>query len=601
VKIGEMLRTRAVDILALTSYAAAGTALIANLWRDPDGLILADNQQDEIFFEWMLTHAGRVVTHGESPFFTDALNAPLGVNLMANTSVLGLAIPLSPLTLIFGAAVTFALICTLATAGTAAAWYLVLSRAVTKSRAAAYIGGLFCGFAPAIVSQDTGHPNIAGQYLIPFIVLVVTRLREKEHRIRRGIVLAALVIYQFFINEEILFLTALALLVFILLALPPREWLPSARTALPSIGLAAGIAAVVLAYPLWHQFSGPQAYNGLPDFVFTFSSDLASFKEFSRRSLMALRDPSHVARIDKMGGPTEENTFFGWPLLMFVAASTIILWRNRIARSAFLTGLVFAVLSLGVKIRYEGSETDWQGIWKPFPKLPLFNSVVPTRLALVITPMIGVLLAVLVDKYIAYRKALETEDAEEDREQTDPKPDDLGFPVRLVWSAACFVALVPLIPTPQPATPRDPVPVFYSSGAWRDHFPKGSVVVPVPGGWGEYLEEMRWSTATNQEFKIVGGYFLAPNLADPKRQAAFGPDNPPTNMLMQKVSVEGQVPEITQAERDQARADATRWKATAFVLYDRHGNADVLRQLVDQLFGPGQHVQDVWVWDVRAK
>src|SRR5204863_83786 len=54
---------------------------------------------------------------------TAQLGAPYGVNLMANTSVLGAAVPLTPFTVAFGPAVAFLVLLTLGTAGTAYAWY----------------------------------------------------------------------------------------------------------------------------------------------------------------------------------------------------------------------------------------------------------------------------------------------------------------------------------------------------------------------------------------------------------------------------------------------------------------------------------------------
>jgi hypothetical protein len=572
VKISDKIRGWLPDLLALATYAVSAVLLLIHLWRDPGARMLADNKQDEIFFEWILTHAGRVVTHGDSPFFTEELNAPLGVNLMANTSILGLAIPLSPVTLLFGAPVTFVLITTLALAGTAAAWYFVLSRDVVSSKVAAFVGGLFCGFGPAMISQSTGHPNIAGQFVIPFIIRSVLRLRDREHFVRRGLVLAALVVYQCFINEEVLFLTALALGVFLLAYLPPREIIPAAKQALPALGVAAGAAGAVLAYPLYHQFAGPQSYRGLPDFVLGFSSDLASFAEYSRRSIIG-----DAASVEKLGGATEENTFFGLPLLVLVLIATVWLWRNRVARAVSITAIVFAVLSLGPTLRFKAHDTSWSGPWKLLSSLPLFDSVVPTRLALVVTPLVGVLLAVLVDRRVM-----------------------VPSPARFVWVGALAVALLPLIPTPQPADARAGVPVFFTSGQWRQSLPPDATVVPVPGGWFEYLNAMQWSTTAKLDFRIVGGYFLAPEPGRADSRASFGPGNPQTMQLLRNVADTGQVPFVTADQQAQARADVVYWHATTLVMPDSHGGADAVRQTLDQLYGPGEHVADVWLWDVRS-
>jgi hypothetical protein len=618
--------------VVLLSYVAAAVAVLQHLWADPQGRMFADNGQDHIFFEWVLTHAARLFTHGDNPFFTDQLNAPLGINLMANTSVLGLALPLAPITLLFGAGATLVLIDTIALAGTAAAWYLILSRHVVTSRVAAYIGALFCGFAPSMISQSTGHPNIAGQFLIPFIVWGVLRLRDPGPTLRRGIVLGALVLYQCFLNEEILFLTAVALFVFLVAYLRPRDYRPVLRNALPALGVGALFAGVLLAYPLYHQFFGPQAYHGLPEFVHGFSTDAASFTEFSRRSIFA----PELAKIDKMGGPTEENTFFGWPLISLLAATFIALFHLRAARALIFTAAVFASLSLGTMIKWKGEETKTRGPWWWVHQLPLFDSVVPTRLALVITPLVGIMLAMLVDRYVmgptaapvteaadggpedlvpsgAPRRSGEelsadtpdspamsesSESAVGVKTDTRPDPDETTPAARWLWAAAVLTALIPLIPTPQPADPRSPLPIFFSSGAWRETIPVDSTVVPMPLGWWEGLDGMRWATQTNLDIHIAGGYFLAPNPDDPKGAAMFGPAGRPSMQILNSVAGDGSVPQITPDQQAQARADVAYWDADFLVLPDQHGNSEAIRQTADQLFGPGQHIQDVWIWKV---
>ncbi|GAA1807263.1 hypothetical protein GCM10009682_31410 [Luedemannella flava] len=62
----------------------------------------------------------------ENPLFSHAVNAPDGVNMMANTTVLGLGIPLTPVTLLLGPLVTYRVLAVLALAGTAWAWYFGL-------------------------------------------------------------------------------------------------------------------------------------------------------------------------------------------------------------------------------------------------------------------------------------------------------------------------------------------------------------------------------------------------------------------------------------------------------------------------------------------
>ena len=448
--------------------------------------------------------------------------------------------------------------------------------------------------------------------MIPLILWAVFRMREPGGTVRKGLVLAALVVYQCFINEEVLFLAAFALLVFLLVFLRPSEMLPAARAALPALGVTALVAGVVMAYPLWHQFAGPQAYHGLPDFVHGFSADFASFSNFSRRSILG-----DVTQIEKLGGPTEENTFFGWPLLLLLPAAAVALWRHRAARALFVTAVVFGLLSLGPVVRYKGEETTWHGPWRFLVDLPLFDSVVPTRVALVVTPLVGVLLAILVDRFImaapvpravaapAEAAAVPTGPPAEGSFAAEPPADrdrdeDESLPAagRWLWTAALAMALLPLIPTPQPTNDRPAAPIFFSSGVWREHVPDQATVVVIPGGWWEGLDAMRWATDSDIDFKIAGGYFLAPDPNDPEHRAMFGPTYPPTWSLLGQVGNDGVVPQLGPEYVAQAKSDLAYWKADRIILADGHGNSDAVRQTADMLFGPGEHVVDVWVWKV---
>ena len=124
----------------------------------------------------MLAYAAHAATHLQNPFFTTLQNAPDRVNLMTNVGMQLPGIVLTPVTLLLGAPFAYLLFITLNLAGTGYAWYHVLSRHVVSSRAAAFLGGLICAFAPALVSHSNGHPHITAQWLVPFIVWRVVRL-----------------------------------------------------------------------------------------------------------------------------------------------------------------------------------------------------------------------------------------------------------------------------------------------------------------------------------------------------------------------------------------------------------------------------------------
>src|SRR5215469_14192997 len=171
---------------AVVLYLALALWVTSGVWRHVGALALVSGGSDVSFFEWALVHAARIVTHGENPLFTARLNAPDGVNLMANTGLLGLTVPLVPVTVLFGPAVAFTVMLTGGLAGTAWAWYRVLSRHVVGWWPAALAGGLFAGFAPGMVSQVNGHPDLAGQFLIPFIIWRALSLRTARDGVLLG-------------------------------------------------------------------------------------------------------------------------------------------------------------------------------------------------------------------------------------------------------------------------------------------------------------------------------------------------------------------------------------------------------------------------------
>jgi hypothetical protein len=560
------------DALVAAGYLAGAVYVTWGLWLGNG--VLRENRDDPLFFQWMLIHASRVFTHGENPFFAEQMNAPYGLNLMANTSTLGWTLPLAPVTILFGPWIAFLVMTTLGLAGTAYAWYHVFSRHLVASRVAAIIGGAFCGFAPGMISHANGHPNIVSQFLVPFIVLTVLKLRDPARWRRNGLVLAGLVIYQAFINEEVLFLTALIMIVFVLLwaVQKPREARKLAVPALKASGLCLVVAGAVLAYPLYWQFFGPSSYHGLPLGVQTMGTDLLAVKSYASESVLGSKATSHALA----SSGSEENTFFGLPLLYVLLGVAVVLARSAAGRALMITLLWFWWLSLGPNVLVNGQPTDVRTPWYYIAELPLFNSVVPTRIGLALTPMIGVLLALAIDRFQPAR-------------------------FRVLWTAIVVAALLPIAPTPLATSPPHvpATPIFFTSGAWRDVIPKDGVVLSTPPGWVPYLSAMSWQLDTNLDFDVVGGYYLAPTPGDPSRRANFGPAYPPTMRLIWYVGEGGVDALITDEHRRQAVKDFREYKVTTLILPVTTPRADLVKNTVDLLVGPARLVEDVWVWDVR--
>jgi hypothetical protein len=561
-------------LLPYVLYLAAAVGLLNGLWRDPSGVMLADNYQDHNQFEWFLLHGAQALVSAGDPFFTDKLNAPDGVNLMANTSVLAWALPLAPVTLLAGPPVTFVLVTTLALAGTAAAWYYVLHR-LLNHRIAAAVGGAFCGFAPAMISQATGHPNIAAQYLVPFLLLVVIRMREPGSAIRRGLVLAAMVVVQAFINEEVLFLTAMAMGIFVVgyAVARPREVAAYFPGTLKAFGVAAVVAGAILAYPLYRQFFGAQSYHGLPGYIIDgYGTDLGSYWSFARRSIAG----SAEAAEPYGQGPTEENTFFGWPLLIAVVAMLVLLRRSPVARALAVTATVFALASLGLRVTIAGMDIGIPGPWALIHHLPLFDSVVPTRLSLVVTPLLGILIALVITRVDALARSRV---------------------VRVYAALVLLAVLAPLAPTPLPVSERSTTPAFFSAGTYRDYVRPDGVVLVVPPGWWPGMLAMQWQTEARHRFRIFGGYFLAPDPNDRDGRSMYGPAPRWTIGMLTRLGERGEMVEITDDVRAQAKADFDEIGVDLIVLPADHFRVDDVRAAIEDLVQqPGERVDGVWVW-----
>ncbi|WP_234590824.1 hypothetical protein [Micromonospora sp. MH99] len=605
-------RPARADLLALGAYVVLGVFVCLHYWGDVTGRVSSHLPTDHSWFEWLFAHGAYSVRHLENPLFTARQNAPDGVNMMANTSLLGVTLPLSPLTMLVGPQVTYALYLGGALAATAGTAYWMLSRHLVRSRAAAFVGGAFLGFAPGIIHHANGQPNFVSNFLLPLIVVRVLRMGEPGRWRRNGLVLGVLVTYQIFINEEMLLLTALACLVVVLAyaVQRPRATRAAAGTFLAGLGVAGGLALLLAAYPIWFQFNGPQSYRGLQGGVFhNWGEDLVAFVTFARDTWAG--DPA----VEQTIGMTEQNTWFGWPLvLLSVVALVLLVRRSLAARIVAVLIVVFTVASIGPKVRFDGVETGVRGPWSYVPDdLPLVEMMMPTRLTLVVAAAVGVLLALTWDAAARHGRPVAAPARVPAPRAAEPATaaeaatsDDQGVtaPVatrrrwlRPLGYAAVTLALLPLFPRPLPAQQIDPPPHFITAGGWRPYVPQGRTLVPVPIPSNVHgLPTLRWSALTGQEFPVPGGYFIGPNELG---EGVFGAPNRPTSSLIYSTMDAGAVPVLTDENRRQAVEDLRFWRASVVVL-GAHPREAVLRELVTALIGPPQRVDDVWVWDVRA-
>ncbi|MEU5904421.1 hypothetical protein ABZ780_08595 [Micromonospora sp. NPDC047467] len=589
VRLLAAVRRHRADLLVALIWVVLAGWLTHGLWPDPGGRTLALNPEDQALYEWFLAVDARALL-GDFSLLTDRLNAPDGVNLMANTTVIALGIVCAPLTLLFGAPVTFALLAAANLAGTALAWYLLFHRTLRARRLAAALGGGLCGFGPGMVSQTNSHLHMTAQWLVPVIVWLVVRLLraadpgptpagsvaalptgpDRRRMVSSAAGLAAAVTAQVFIGEEVLFLAAVTLLVMAIgYAVADRDL---ARRALPGfaggLAIAAGLALMVLGYPLWFQFAGPQ---GVADGMFSpayFSADLSSWWAISPLSVAGSDQASRLTT-----GPAEYNTFLGWPLLLVTAVCAIWAGRRRLVFSCVVAALVMGALSLGPEVVLGGTRTALPGPYALLAGLPVVDGALPMRFALALLPIIATLLVLAVDR------ALRT----------------TGRARRLV-PLAVVAALLPIFPTPLPTAERPEVPEFITGGHWRQCVRPGGVLVPVPLPTPKEPWPMRWATAADAGFGLPEGFFIGPYGRG--GTAAMGTFKQPTSALLADVARRGDQPAIGDEQRRQAARDAEFWGASCVALTDDAPHAESLRATLEQLYGPATRIADAWTWRV---
>ncbi|MCA1008922.1 glycosyl transferase [Rhodococcus hoagii] len=567
------IRITPTDFVAAASFLALAVFVLGRQWKHLGDGYLVRSGQDQTMWEWFFAVTAHSLANFENPLSSTLQNYPLGVNLMANTAMFGVSVPLAPITLIFGPTVTFTLALTLGLAGTATAWYWVLSRRVVQSRFAAAVGGVFCGFAPAMISHTNGHPNFVALFLLPFIALLVIRLASGERPIRNGVLLGLAVAYQIFLGEEPLLIYSMAFVVFGIAygASHPGAAIAAAKRGFKGLCVAGGVALAIVALPLWWQFLGPQSYHSIEHGPV--GNDVNAFTRFPTQSLAG--DPGSAVGLSM--NATEENAFFGWPLLLLVAMTAIWLWRVPMARAAAATVAVMGVLSLGVELTVAHTDTGITLPWTLFAKLPLLESVLESRFAMGCIPAIAILLALGTDRAIAAGRVGQ-------RSTT------------LLWLGWLAVSLLPLAPAPLEVAHRAPVPAFFADGTWRSYVSDGSVVtVPLPRP--EDAKALQWQVGQRFGYPIAGGYFVGP--AGPEDKGKYGPDDRPTALLLAKTQGTGSVPAIDDATRATALADLRFWNADVVVLPPGK-NQQALHTTIERLLGvDGRWVDGVWLWDVR--
>jgi len=481
--------------LAALYFLLGAVAVTMWLWRDPASRLVAANPNDTDQFAWYFRYDAAAVAHFRLPaLVTDAMNAPQGISVMWNTFMLLPGMLLAPVTLLAGPQVSLTALMTAGFAGSALTMFAVLRRWGASLPAAALGGGIY-GFSPALIQSSLGHYDLQFAVLLPLIADTALRLLTGRCGVgaraaaRCGAWLGLLTAAQVFVDEELLFDTAIAVLVMaaVTVASRPRAAAGRVRELAGGLAAAAGVTALIAGYALRVQFFGPLRQQSSPFMPDYYKNDLAGFVHPS--SFMRLHTAGSAAFAGTFQGRLPEYlAYLGWPMLVVLAVVAVRFWRVLPVRVTAVTFAVLAVLSLGGTLLAGGHEHEGIKLpWYWLQTLPVTGSVIPDRFSIVADGAAAAAFAFGFD--VVWQRW--------------PK-------ARRIVSGLAVIAVIPLVPAPLPAAPVSPVPAGWTATIAALRLPASAHVLVVPIPVSTFTEPLRWQADTGRPASMVGGYYMGP-------------------------------------------------------------------------------------------
>jgi len=566
-------------------YVLGAFALTYRLWADPAGQMVAGNAGDINLFSWFMRDVATAVSHGHLPaLVTTGLNAPQGINLMWNTSELLPGVVLAPVTLLAGPQTSLNVLLTVGFAGSAASLFLVLRRWDVSVIPAA-IGGAVYGFSPALITSGIGHFQLEFAVLPPLIIHMVLRLvTGRGHALRTSLYLGLLTAAQVFIGEELLVDTAVAaaVILVVLAVTQPRAAIEAvtnrarAVAMAAGLGIAAAVALVICAYPLWVQFRGPLHEHGSPWDVPTFHSYLYGFVTPSG-SLLFHTSASAFKALHYPEPLPEYLAYVGWPLLIVALVAAVAFWRDPKVRLAALTFVILEWFTLGAVTvtsggtRYPAALLPWHWL----AGLPVLAQVLPDRFSILADGVAGALLAFAVDRarWIGARTGR-------------------GALFGAIATAVAVAAVLPLIPRPVPVQAVEQAPAGWQAAFAELGLPSDAHVLVIP----DLQHGLRWQAETGVPGSMVGGGdFIEPNATG---QA--------TSYIYNRLSTAVYLTTLWQGKssgrapsQSQIRKDLAYWRLSAIVAPTGR-NSRLARFLTREFGVPAVQVGDVLAWRIPS-
>ena len=569
--------------LIVGCYLLSAVALTWPLWADPAGRSAVGDPgpADVDLLAWFLRYEATAVSHGHLPaLVTTALNAPRGISLMWNTSILLPGTLLSPVTLLAGPQVSAAILETVGFAGSAASLFFVLRRWGASLPAAA-LGGAVYGFSPAIADSGIALYQLHFAVLPPLLIDALLRLVTGRGRpLRAGAWLGVLAAAQLLTGEEMLAITGLAGLVLVaaLAASRPREALDRVRHIASGLLAAAAVAVVICGYPLWVQFHGPLTEHGSPWVANNFASAPAAFVT-APGTLVFHTSTSAASAAATSSGLWEYFAYLGWPLIIVLVAGAIWFWQDLRVRTAAVGWAVLELCALGGRtiqiggVHYPGPLLPWHWL----QGLPMLGQILPTRLSVIADGAAAATLAFSLD-----------------RARSPGRRAVVSWPRKIIPAAVAVLAVLPIVPLPLQTASVTPVPAGWQAAFARLQLAADARVMVVPIPYAHNSGALRWQATTGEPGSLIGGWFIGPSATGQAAVEFFGP--PQTTLAVQYLdSLWAGIPDSNIPTSQELQSAIAYWRPAAVVAVTNPQSK--LGRRLTGLFGrPAFRVGSVLAW-----
>jgi len=473
-------------VVAGVLYLALGFLLWVHAWTEGATTHTLCGCGDPALFLWFFQWPATALSHGQNPFYSTALFHPHGINLLAQTSVTGMSLPLVPVTWIWGPVASLNVASTVAPALTAFTAFIAIRRWVTWTPAS-FVGGLLYGFSPFVLtSLEFAHLMTAALMVLPLILIALDEIvvRQRRSALWTGLLLGLLVFAQFFFSTELLAITAIAVVIALIalvggaLVTDRAAVRQRARHAAVGLGAGLGVGVVLLAWPIWFALAGPAHLSG------AIWPNIAPIGGYVPADYVSPHYIGGSNVFELLGGYTGaqlgSSGYLGWGLLAVLVAGLVAFRRDR---RLWFFGFVLAFSALFALGERRG---QWWDLARILAHIPVMENVIVQRFMAIGFLAAAVMLAIVLDRVRA-------------------RPPDWRRLISAVAVAA--IALVPIGVTFGERLPfamtRVLLPRWYTEVA--PTLPPGRVLLSYPAPFTGIQSAMAWQAVDRMHYSQAGG------------------------------------------------------------------------------------------------